>query len=118
VVRRRRADLRRRPLHAAARESNPRPRSRAGRPRTRGGRPPHARRVESTFPLDTTSVSYRTLWNCYKLLAAKWSLTVSEKVDIFGNTARRVYSLGKPADDGARWFEKAGVATTGSKKSK
>jgi len=49
---------------------------------------------ESNFPADRDSVSYRTLWNMFKLVAAKMGLTDAEKRDIFHDTAVRVYKLG------------------------
>lgn len=53
---------------------------------------------ESNFPVDKDSVSYRTLWNMFKRVAAKKGLTESQKRDIFHDTAVRVYRL-SPAGD-------------------
>lgn len=49
---------------------------------------------ESNFPADRDSVSYRTLWNAFKLVSAKKGLTDTQKQDIFHDTAVRVYRLG------------------------
>mmetsp|Transcript_3783 Transcript_3783/g.12031 ORF Transcript_3783/g.12031 Transcript_3783/m.12031 type:complete len:369 (+) Transcript_3783:72-1178(+) len=48
---------------------------------------------ESNFPVDRDSVSYRTLWNAFKRVAAKRGFTGPEKKDIFHDTAVRVYKL-------------------------
>jgi len=48
---------------------------------------------ESNFPVDKDSVSYRTLWNMFKRVAARKGLTDSQKRDIFHDTAMRVYKL-------------------------
>ncbi len=49
---------------------------------------------ESNFPVDKECVSYRTLWNMFKRIAAKAGLSASEKTAIFSGTAARVYRLG------------------------
>ncbi|WP_417725159.1 amidohydrolase family protein [Salipiger sp.] len=46
---------------------------------------------ESNFPVDKTGVSYRTLWNAFKRLAA--DLGETEKADVFAGTAIRAYRL-------------------------
>ncbi len=48
---------------------------------------------ESNFPVDKESVSYRTLWNLLKRIAAKMGLSEAEKTSIFSGTAARVYRL-------------------------
>ena len=46
---------------------------------------------ESNFPVDKASLSYRTLWNAFKKIAAGFS--VDEKAALFRDTAMRVYRL-------------------------
>lgn len=46
---------------------------------------------ESNFPVDRFSISYRSLWNALKKIAA--SYTAAEQAMMFTGTARRVYSL-------------------------
>lgn len=48
---------------------------------------------ESNYPVDKECVSYRTLWNAFKRIAAKAGLSESEKAAMFGGTAGRVYRL-------------------------
>ena len=48
---------------------------------------------ESNFPVDKECVSYRTLWNAFKLIAAKAGLSESEKTQMFSGTAVRAYRL-------------------------
>ncbi len=48
---------------------------------------------ESNFPVDKECVSYRTLWNTFKRIAAKAGLSAAEKAAIFSGTATRVYRL-------------------------
>ncbi len=48
---------------------------------------------ESNFPVDRECVSYRTLWNLFKRIAAKLGLSESEKTAMFSGTAARVYRL-------------------------
>ena len=48
---------------------------------------------ESNFPVDRECVSYRTLWNLFKRVAAKVGLSESEKAAMFSGTAARVYRL-------------------------
>ena len=48
---------------------------------------------ESNFPVDKESVSYRTLWNLMKRIAAKMGLSEAEKTELFSGTAARVYQL-------------------------
>ncbi len=48
---------------------------------------------ESNFPVDKQAVSYRTLWNAFKKIAAAFS--DDEKDALFRATAMRVYRLGK-----------------------
>ncbi len=47
--------------------------------------------LESNFPVDRMSLSYRVLWNALKLLVADFS--PAEQDALFAGTARRVYSL-------------------------
>eukprot|EP01050_Picozoa_sp_SAG11_P013690 SAG11_NODE_1617_length_4575_cov_7.041332_4_plen_353_part_00 len=51
---------------------------------------------ESNFPVDKECVSYRTLWNTFKRIAARMRLSKSEKSAIFAGTAARVYRLAPP----------------------
>ena len=51
---------------------------------------------ESNFPVDKECVSYRTLWNSFKRIAARKGLSEAEKADIFAGTASRVYRLAPP----------------------
>lgn len=51
---------------------------------------------ESNFPVDRECVSYRTLWNLFKRIAARLGLSASEKADIFAGTAARAYRLQVP----------------------
>ena len=46
---------------------------------------------ESNFPVDKQSLSYRTLWNAFKKIAAGFS--ADEKAAMFRDTAMRVYRL-------------------------
>ena len=46
---------------------------------------------ESNFPVDRLSLSYRTVWNAFKKLAASFS--PEEKTAMFSGTATRVYRL-------------------------
>jgi len=48
---------------------------------------------ESNFPVDKECVSYRTLWNLFKRIAAQLGLSESEKASIFSGTAARAYRL-------------------------
>jgi len=48
---------------------------------------------ESNFPVDKECVSYRTLWNAFKRIAARAGLSAAEKTSIFSGTAARVYRL-------------------------
>jgi len=48
---------------------------------------------ESNFPVDKDCVSYRTLWNTFKRIAAKKGLSPSDKQSVFHDTAVRVYKL-------------------------
>jgi|TARA_B100000315_G_scaffold257797_1_gene307877 predicted TIM-barrel fold metal-dependent hydrolase len=48
---------------------------------------------ESNFPVDKECVSYGTLWNTFKRIAAKAGLSDAEKASIFSGTAARVYRL-------------------------
>lgn len=52
---------------------------------------------ESNYPVDKECVSYRTLWNGFKRIAAKAGLSDAEKTSIFSGTAARVYRLDPPA---------------------
>ena len=46
---------------------------------------------ESNFPVDRISYSYTVIWNAFKRIATGFSLT--ERVDLFHDTAARVYRL-------------------------
>ena len=48
---------------------------------------------ESNFPVDKECVSYRTLWNAFKRIAANLGLDDQEKAQIFAGTAARAYRL-------------------------
>ena len=48
---------------------------------------------ESNFPVDKECVSYSTLWNTFKRIAAKSGLSEAEKTSMFSGTAARVYRL-------------------------
>ena len=48
---------------------------------------------ESNFPVDRECVSYRTLWNLFKRIAATLGLSASEKAAIFSGTASRAYRI-------------------------
>jgi len=48
---------------------------------------------ESNFPVDRECVSYRTLWNLFKRIAAKAGLSESEKTAMFSGTAAQAYRL-------------------------
>jgi len=47
---------------------------------------------ESNFPVDRTALSYRTVWNAFKKIAAGCS--AEEKEALFAGTASRVYRVG------------------------
>jgi predicted TIM-barrel fold metal-dependent hydrolase len=47
--------------------------------------------LESNFPVDRLTCDYRTLWNAFKRITARFS--ESEKTALFGATGRRVYGL-------------------------
>ena len=51
---------------------------------------------ESNFPVDKECVSYRTLWNVFKRIAARMGLSESEKTALFSGTAARAYRLEAP----------------------
>ena len=46
---------------------------------------------ESNFPVDRQSISYRTLWNALKKIAAKYS--DAEQDLMFSGVARKIYRL-------------------------
>jgi predicted TIM-barrel fold metal-dependent hydrolase len=48
---------------------------------------------ESNFPVDKECISYRTLWNTFKRIAAKAGLSEDEKTSVFSGTASRIYRL-------------------------
>ena len=48
---------------------------------------------ESNFPVDRECISYRTLWNMFKRIAAKAGLSEDEKTSVFSGTAARIYRL-------------------------
>ena len=56
---------------------------------------------ESNFPVDKECVSYRSLWNAFKRIAAKSGLSKTDKTQIFGDTAARVYRLAPLSDRAA-----------------
>jgi L-fuconolactonase len=62
--------------------------------------------LESNFPVDKTSCSYRVVWNTFKRLSADYS--ESERRDLFARTAVRTYrlppSLAEPAIKDERHF--------------
>lgn len=47
--------------------------------------------LESDFPIDKSSFSYRTVWNAHKLLTAE--LTPDERHQLFSGTAMRIYRV-------------------------
>lgn len=51
---------------------------------------------ESNFPVDRECVSYRTLWNLFKRIAARLGLSAAEKAAMFSGTAARAYRLALP----------------------
>ena len=60
---------------------------------------------ESNFPVDKECVSYRTLWNAFKRIAAKAGLSEAEKADIFSGTAACAYRLSElPSEHGSTCF--------------
>ncbi|MEQ8859053.1 MAG: amidohydrolase family protein [Pseudomonadales bacterium] len=48
---------------------------------------------ESNYPVDRECVSYRTLWNAFKRMAARAGLSAAEKHQVFSGTAARTYRL-------------------------
>jgi len=54
---------------------------------------------ESNFPVDKECVSYRTLWNAFKRIAAKAGLSEAEKANIFSGTAAYAYRLSELPDE-------------------
>jgi predicted TIM-barrel fold metal-dependent hydrolase len=53
---------------------------------------------ESNFPVDRECVSYRTLWNTFKRIAAKAGLGAAQKAAVFAGTAARAYRLALDPD--------------------
>ncbi len=51
---------------------------------------------ESNFPVDKECISYGTLWNLFKRIAAKAGLSEAEKTAMFSGTAARAYRLQAP----------------------
>jgi predicted TIM-barrel fold metal-dependent hydrolase len=51
---------------------------------------------ESNFPVDRECISYRTLWNLFKKMAAELCLSDAEKTAVFSGTAARAYRLTPP----------------------
>ena len=51
---------------------------------------------ESNFPVDRECISYRTLWNLFKKMAAELGLSDTEKTAVFSGTAARAYRLSAP----------------------
>jgi predicted TIM-barrel fold metal-dependent hydrolase len=54
---------------------------------------PHRAMFESNFPVDRSSMSYAVLWNAAKRITANFD--AAERAQLFCDTARRVYCLGK-----------------------
>ena len=54
---------------------------------------PYRCMFESNFPVDKECVSYRTLWNLFKRIAARAGLSEAEKTSMFSGTAAKVYRL-------------------------
>ena len=48
---------------------------------------------ESNFPVDKEGVSYRTLWNAFKIIAERMHLSDGDKDAIFRRTAANAYRL-------------------------
>ncbi len=48
---------------------------------------------ESNFPVDKECVSYATLWNLFKRIAARLGLSDSEKAAMFSGTANKAYRI-------------------------
>lgn len=48
---------------------------------------------ESNFPVDRECISYRSLWNLFKRIAAKAGMSAAEKEAMFKGTAARAYRL-------------------------
>lgn len=46
---------------------------------------------ESNFPVDSISISYRTLWNAFKLIAGEYN--PAERTALLAGTARRIYGF-------------------------
>jgi predicted TIM-barrel fold metal-dependent hydrolase len=46
---------------------------------------------ESNFPVDSVAISYGTLWNAYKIIAAEYGSVAS--LDLLAGTARRIYRM-------------------------
>ncbi|MEM7363381.1 MAG: amidohydrolase family protein [Pseudomonadota bacterium] len=51
---------------------------------------------ESNFPVDKECISYGTLWNLFKRIAAKAGLSDAEKTAMFSGTAAKAYRLQTP----------------------
>lgn len=51
---------------------------------------------ESNFPVDRECISYRTLWNLFKKIAAALGLSDAEKTAVFSGTAAQAYRLTPP----------------------
>jgi len=48
---------------------------------------------ESNFPVDKDCVSYRALWNAFKLVVKAMNLSAEDKIHLFHDTAARTYKL-------------------------
>jgi predicted TIM-barrel fold metal-dependent hydrolase len=48
--------------------------------------------LESNFPVDKASASYRVLWNAFKRITEKFS--TADKAALYHDTAVRVYRVG------------------------
>ena len=57
-----------------------------------------AERVRArNFPVDKECVSYRSLWNTFKRIAARCGLSDEDKAAVFHDCATRVYRLAPQA---------------------
>ena len=54
---------------------------------------PERAMFESNFPVDKEGISYRSVWNAFKLIAAKLGMSEADKAMVFHDTAARVYRL-------------------------
>ena len=54
---------------------------------------PHRCMVESNFPVDKDCVTMRVVYNTFKRAATRLGLSHADKVNLFHDTAARVYGL-------------------------